>query len=418
MHSLFITYKDGNVLFYAYKYDNEKNDLVCTKLSDKDISVELAEMNHEKIIKVLETDKALTAVLENGRNIKIDTTEIFKQKSVYQSELIKFMQAINDFVSKKNCNDFKSKLPVGHIPRINRHKSKNMGKKIVAGGLAATLILGVSLAYQKQDKKERKTTSMPPEKTYELTTNLKYSYEKDNEIELAQLNESKDCVINLDLEYKEDGKLASTIDYCGDIISYYCSRYGIPYDPMCSLITQERPNITSDGVLKNPCQLTNFVGNTLTIPIYDEFGPTGEYDKFTVTEDMVNSLDWNIRIGVGYVRCCTNKYQSLISGFFAYNQGINALANACEYFDLDLNNYLGDENAIKARDLVNKYYQELKSKGVVKGVHGDPNYLENVFRYASVDDRENRCFDYYLGSEVKTVEINNTLEYNNDLGGR
>ena len=418
MHNLYITFRDGSIHFYAYKYDEKLEKVTYEELTDKEISAETYGMNHLPIKKVSETEKSLTVTLSNNQNIEIDTLEVFKQKdSQYFEELKKFMIAIDKFISNKNLEEFKNKLPEGHIPRTNRHKSKNFGRRILAGGLAAGCILGVaSIAYanNKNDKKDKMEFSPLPEKTLEMiadevspkVTPLNFEIAEVNELLEKEIEKER---IDLEFEYLEDGKLQSTIDYCGDLISY---------DTVCSQITQERPNITADGSLRNPCQLTNFVGNKLTVPVYNELGPTGEYDTYTVTEDMVNSLDWNIKIGVGYLRCCTNKYDSLISGIFAYNQGINALSNACKYYDLDLEEYKGDENAIKARDLVVQYYKELKEKGITKGTHGDPLYLEHVFRYANLEDRGKKQIEYILGSELKTVEIHNTLEYNSDLGTR
>lgn len=438
MHNLYIPYRDGKLHFYAYRYLGK---VVFEELTSEEIIAELTKINKQNIKSVSETGKSLTVTLENGQNIEIDSLEIIKHNSEYTELLLEFMSKIKLHMENKGIEELKSKLPEGHTPRVNRTKSNNLGKRILAAGLAGSVIISLSsLAinfYQKQ--KRNKGKELPNLSTELFLDNYKVSekggfdipqtvisqpkddkpiLKSNGESNSESKNSSNDEVIELFYEKREDGKLQSTIDYCGDIIEYYSSRYGLPYDVVCSQITQERPNITPEGTLRNPCQLTNFAGNTLTVPVYNENGPTGEYDSYTVTKDMINSLDWNIKIGVGYLRCCVNKYDSLITGIFAYNQGINALSNACKYYELDVNDFKGDENALEARDLVVRYYEELKDNGKIKSTHGDPKYLENVFRYENAEDRGHREVKYFLKNDIKSVEIKSTLEYNNGFGGR
>ena len=59
--------------------------------------------------------------------------------------------------------------------------------------------------------------------------------------------------------------------------------------------------------------------------------------------------------------------------------------------------------------MINRYYEE-KNKS-----HGDKNYLENVFSYLELSDRGSITLTYYVNGVEKTMEIHNTLEYNNEL---
>lgn len=441
MHNLYITFKDEKTHFYAYRYLGR---VVYEELTSEEIHAELIEANKQNIKSVSETDKSLTVTLENGQNIEIDALEIIKHNSEHTELLLEFMSKIKLHMEKQELNELKSKLPEGHTPRVNRTKSKSNGKRILAAGLAGSVIIslaGITMNYYQKQKRnkgkelpsfstelfsdsykvaEKGGLDIPETEMPQVKDVTKPTLSSNNELNSEPKNSqnSNDEAIELFYEKRDDGKLQSTIDYCGDIIEYYSSRYGLPYDVVCSQITQERPNITPEGTLRNPCQLTNFVGNTLTVPVYNDDGPTGEYDSYTVTSDMVDSLDWNIKIGVGYLRCCVNKYDSLITGIFAYNQGINALSNACAYYELDVNDFKGDENALEARDLVVRYYEELKANGKIKSTHGDPKYLENVFRYESAEDRGQRQVQYFLKNDLKTVAIQNPLEYNNGFGGR
>ena len=321
------------------------------------------------------------------------------------------LQKAREFVTKENIRNYKRTLPSNHIPKVNRvKKSKLPAKQIIAGALSLSMGMSLLAGLIKEEINKEEFVDGNPPISYTVATSIP-QLEKESNI-------SVDTLMNLAFPNRTESnrvsenlsKLEETKQYFGDAISYYSQRYGIPYEIACAQITQERPNI-ENGVCINPCQITYeyFVGQNMTVPVYDENGFTGNYDTFLVTEEMLNSKEGNVKVGLAYTRYCIDKFDSLIMGLFAYNQGESVLGIACNHYGVNIEDYLGEENAIKARDMINRYYEE-KNKS-----HGDKNYLENVFSYLELSDRGSITLTYYVNGVEKTMEIHNTLEYNNEL---
>ena len=142
------------------------------------------------------------------------------------------------------------------------------------------------------------------------------------------------------------------------------------------------------------------------MPVYDENGKfTGTYDEFTATAESINTYEGNIMAGMASLREYIDA-NGIVMGLFLYNQGPYSLQMACDYYGVNIEDYKGDINAIKARDLVVSYY---KAQGKT---HGDPLYLEHVFSRLPLDDRGVTTVSCYIGNEKVEIAINNTLEYN------
>ncbi len=203
----------------------------------------------------------------------------------------------------------------------------------------------------------------------------------------------------------DTGKLQATKDYLGYYIEYYAKRWGLPVNLIMAQISQERGGI-ENGTVHNPCQLTYiyFVGQTFTAPVYDENGFTGTYDTFTVTDESINTVEGNIMAGLAFLRKVIDNNQSLLTGLFLYNQGEPNLIFACQYFGVDINDYKGDQNSMKAVELIKRYTQT-----VYGSYYGDQNYLTNIFQYLELDENGEATLTYYLGDQEITIKINNTL---------
>lgn len=415
MNKIYITDDNGVTKAFAYKYEN--NHVTSIELSEDDILKILSFAVESKISHIEEYEKSLQILIHDDIEINVDSLEPFKREDGKLSELLHQLAVkIVNYHDKEKLQQLSSRP---NKPSVNRTKSKNLGRRIMALSLTGAIILaGAKYIENNKSKKEKpskpliNTEQIAEIKKPEMTQNLATM---ENKIDKA-LEETSKTTINLPINFVDVSKKESTIDFLGDIIYNYSVRYGIPYDVACLYITQERPLII-DGHVDNPCQLTNFVGAEFSVPVYNKDGPTGEVEHFKVTQDMIDNTDTNIKIGLAYLRYCIDRCDSLMSGLFCYNQGPFALSLACDYYGLDINEYKGDSNAIKARDLIVKYFKE---KNINTGrVHGDPNYLENVFRYMNSEERNAKNFEYFLGNKKKVIAINPTLEYTNDFeGGR
>lgn len=427
MYKLYMKVVNGKIKYYS------QEGKILKPISNEAFHEVLELLNDSMIERAIDKGSSVEIRLTNGQIIEYDKCQELAE--------------LSELLQKENIEYLVQKYPKGYKPRVNRSKSNGIGRRVASLTLAAGIILtgfSAAHAFKKSSKEESETKSTTEQTLTYSTQSEKIAYEIE---EPNILEASEESVLELPFEYKPNGKYESTKDYYGDIIDTYCKKYGFTgcENIICSQITQERPLIGEDGICNNPCQLTNFIGVEFSVPIYNENGLTGEVKSFKVTEEMINNIDSNIEVGIAYLRYCVNQSNSLLTGLFCYNQGPFALGLACDYFSLDKNLYMGDENTLEARDLIVKYFEIRKacqyfdqSMDSIKGnieaqreivaryksetakisVHGDPNYLENVLGYLPHEDRENMTYEYFLGNELKTVEIVNTLEYNRDSGAR
>lgn len=290
---------------------------------------------------------------------------------------------------------------------VNRNRNKQMPKKvavfIASLGLAATVLLTAGIRQSKREEEQTQANTDPET----IISQVLEGTQKPNFDFLIE----PDATINIECEDRTaTGKYQETESYYGDIIKYYSARYGLPYELVCAQITQERPAIV-DGKCDNPCQIdySLHVGRQMKVPVYNESGFTGEYDEFLVTKEMLDTVDGSIMFCAGEDRNNVDKCASLPTGFFSYNQGKYALKNACDVYGYDISDYEGDEKSIAAVNLINEYYE------VHFGSHGDKDYLEHVFSYLPFEDRTDGdgkeiILQYYLGSDLKTIEVRNTYQ--------
>ena len=403
---------DGKRRYYTYSFVEGKIKLL--PLDERDTEVFLSHITSKPIDQIISKENYKEIIFGGNTSLIIEKLrDLYPKQDKYDKYFLILLQKAREFVTSENIRNYKKTLPTNHIPKVNRNKkSKLPAKQIIAGALSFSIGVSLIAGLVNQEINKEEFADLKPTISYTVPKHPSPKIEED------KINVSADTVINLAFPDRTlSNRVSETVskpdetkEYFGDAISYYSERYGIPYDIACAQITQERPNI-KDGVCINPCQITYeyFVGETMTVPIYDESGFTGNYDTFLVTEEMLNSKDGNIKVGLAYTRYCIDKFDSLLMGLFAYNQGESALGIVCDHYGVDIEDYLGEENAIKARDMINRYYEEQDR------VHGDKDYIENVFSYLELSDRGSITLTYYVNGVEKTMEINNTLVYNNEL---
>ncbi len=399
MSKYFITYNNGRS-FYSYINSNK-----YVELTETESMLLLTKILNSSIHNIIEIgEKAMEIHLKNSDSIIIDDLRIFQhENNIIDGEFDRFRNLIMHFNERKNIDKYKESIPKDYKPRVNRHRNSSMPKKLIATGL--TLVLTMELGYNLMSSIEKKEKF-----SQDVDVVAMREIDDVSDREITKINSDYDYVvpeqIALDFEDRTDsGKLEETQSIAGSIIEYYASRYGLDYNICCAQITQERGNI-----YENPCQITYslFEGIEMHVPVYDENGFTNTYDDFVVTREMLNTLEGNIMVGLAYDRACIDKFDSVLTGLFSYNQGEFALGRACEHFGVNIEDYKGDKNALKARDLVNQYYASLGKK------HGDSNYLEHVLSYLPTDRGLQEVSYYVKDKEVSIDILNNTL-YNNEI---
>lgn len=422
MNRLYLTYNERSSKREYYSYAVLKNNPVYVSLNANEIEGYLYKILSSEIAKIKEISASLMEItMETGEMIIIDNVKVFKSLDKFDQYIREFQKRIKAYREAENIRDYKERLPKRYIPKVNRAKSRARNKLLISGVSLALVAILASNYLNTEIKKEQSNADFNDYGFAFVEDTTKTKYEKPNigSNALPDVQDKNGSNIEIPFESRlESDKLAATIDYCGEIIEYYSTRYGLPYLLNCAQITQERPSII-DGQCKNICQVeSSHIGEMFHIPVYDENGFTGTYDDFVVTADMLNTLEGNIKAGLAYDRKSVDKYDNLLLGYFLYNHGPNSLNKACEYYGIDIEEYKKPENVLKARDLIVSYYKEVKPDG-----YGDPNYLENILSYIDLEDRSDITLEYYVGNDLETLTITNTNlidksaieDYNNDL---
>ncbi len=463
MHSYYFTAERNHRAFYEVMGTNMKIHVV---LKENDTKLILQNLINSPISSLSIADPNIIVTFANQIKVTFNEQLFEKISDIYEDSINKLKQKMKEYLEHKQLERFK-----GYIPVINRLKSKNLPKMFATAGLSATILL-TSMATTHNLAKNMKSelASTPTPYNYETlaqstnTDNIKLTDNatlKENEVIVSEPKPTNDMteltteepslnlsepeetsketsspvkteeiaspeasnlneIININLEFNNrtgSGKVAETSKYLGDIIKYYANRYGLSDSLALAQISQECPNADASGYIKNPCQLTPYEDfiRSFKVPVYDANGFTGTYDEFTPTMESLQTPEGNIMVGLAYMRECIDKCDSLLTGTFLYNQGPYSLSLACKKYGLDINNYKGDQNFMKAHDLIIQYFADINSEKGRKGTHGDPNYIENLASYLTLDERGTKTISYYSGSEKIEIAINNTLSYNSDL---
>lgn len=174
------------------------------------------------------------------------------------------------------------------------------------------------------------------------------------------------------------------------IVEKYSSMFGIDSELFMAQLCQERmthSNIIDDGgaIGISQIQVSVWVGKNITFYNFDK----GDYETFTVTLDMLKSLEGNIKVGAAiYQNYLCNHDYNVLAALQAYNSGngvknrvIQAYANSIGKTVDEVLEDQTDTNWLDYRYLLN---------------YGDSNYVENVLRY-------------YQGSEIKYKKLDENM---------
>ncbi len=429
-------------------------------LKDPDITTTLNNFLRSKITFLNVDDKQIVAIFDGKIRVVFNADVFNYHNDKYNPLIMELAKKIKNTLEINSIRNFLKKDVLYRVNRLN-----NRGKLILTASLGTALLLALplkdgldynpkvnapkSIPTPKNTATMLASTTIPDNTLIVDDVPVEYEIpEKEEEIEtldVTPINEIKEepiehvepikeeipiepviedipveskqetNAVSLDLAFNlgtkgDYNKYDKTVMYMGDYINYYATRWGLDPTLATAQITGERPYILEDGSCDNPCQLSSFFANfSFKVPVYNESGFTGTYDEFTTTKESINTLEGNIMAGLAYLRYCIDKSDSLATGMFLYNQGDSSLSIACKHYGLNEANYLGDENSISARDLIVKYYKDQNKK------HGNPEYLEDVFRYLTFDENGTHKASYYKGTEKIEIAINDTLLYNNTL---
>ena len=435
---------------------NGSNVIIHTVLSDEEIKKELEKVINLPIEGIKEYDGNLEVTLSDNDIVIVSLDAFRGYNDSYENYFLEIKRKIKDYQEYKKIRKLKEKSQ-GQKVLVNRNR---VLPKVLVGTLPLAAALLVLLSANKDSKVEQINYNdknedilatavideVNPALLEKIEDSLDIEENKNKDAVMYAGNEAtkeeglnfntlveapkipepvedakqeKEEVIETSVlfpievidDYERENRIQATDSYCGEIIRYYAKRWGLPAEIIMVQISQERPDIIN-GVCENVCQLTppeNFVGD-YKVPVYDDNGFTGSYDEIHLDRNAVYSLEGNIMAGLIYDRLNVDKQKSIITGLFTYNQGDSMLSNACKYFGLNKDDYLGDDKAAEACELIVSYND---NRGKPK--YGDRDYISNVFRYIDFGEDGTYKTTYYIGEEKYEITIANTLikDYNN-----
>lgn len=294
-----------------------------------------------------------------------------------------------------------------------------LGKKLMAIGLSAAILIGAGVTVKNLIKKQKNTgddttTSYSDEahdkyiKTNkdEITTSELAGYTnkedvstlKNDTIETKKAvktetssnngsssnnngnNSSKaeDDIIDSNIDHgslSDSEKAEKTRNLYGDIIEKYCNMYGLDSNVICAIATQER-GVHSDSVDEGGAiglmQIQVSVWTHETINAYNY--ETEKTDEIYISLDDLREVDFNIKVGCAifqnYLKLMDGNYLAAIQ---CYNMGDGAMRSILNEYSYSTGRSV-DEILKDTGDLG---WMEYRSGGYA----GDPNYIENVMRY-------------------------------------
>lgn len=141
MRKLYLTYNEKDKKQESYSYSGETNP-VYTNLSSEETEAYLRTILKEKIESTrCVNDNLLEVVTKSGEIVVIDSLKIFKESSIANSNYIELQNRIKASLENNNLRVYKSKLPEGYNPRVNRTKNEKDKYIIEDNSIGTNLIL-------------------------------------------------------------------------------------------------------------------------------------------------------------------------------------------------------------------------------------------------------------------------------------
>ena len=344
-----------------------------------------------KYIKKLENKKIIN-VIEDPKDI--DETLIYKDYIVHLNEYEQLLnrrglKIIIDGIKQYIENEKLKKIRGKKVKRNNKYS----GKRIDAAGLTflvlGTCALGIFkyklnntsntnvIAFQKEEQKLQKELALSEE---------------------AYVEVDHDNVTTVTVAYEDRSnttKAYKTQENYGYLINKYATMYGIDPALALAVATQERgthSTVMDLGGATGLMQIQNsvWVGQPVTAYNFQ----TKQKESFVVTEDKLQNLEYNIKIGCMILQ---NSFQYMkyntLAAIQCYNMGYGNMMKILRACALD-NNKTVDQilSDIKDNDWLD--YRTLVTQG-------DQQYIEHVISWMGED------------VDIKNIKVDGTLVHMN-----
>ena len=267
------------------------------------------------------------------------------------------LKNIKDYSEAQKAKKIETqKVQKSEPPKVKR-KNKHTGKKIIATGLTLLVLAGCASNLLKKETQvndlfynqtqivqdetkddfmgDLDNTNDSSKTQFELENTLNILPNKQTQTNLSIIDDEE--TIHLDYEDWSDSKKAYiTRSYYSQMITKYANMYGLDPDLVIAVATQESERgihtpVMDPGGATGLMQIQNsvWVGNDVSAYNFE----TGKVETLRVTEDRIQDVSYNIRIGCMILQNTMEymKYNTL-AGIQCYNMGYGnmmKILNAC-----------------------------------------------------------------------------------------
>lgn len=267
------------------------------------------------------------------------------------------LKNIKDYSEAQKAKKIETqKVQKSEPPKVKR-KNKHTGKKIIATGLTLLVLAGCASNLLKKETQvndlfynqtqivqdetkddfmgDLDNTNDSSKTQFELENTLNILPNKQTQTNLSIIDDEE--TIHLDYEDWSDSKKAYiTRAYYSQMITKYANMYGLDPDLVIAVATQEsrsgiHTTVMDPGGATGLMQIQNsvWVGNDVSAYNFE----TGKVETLRVTEDRIQDVSYNIRIGCMILQNTMEymKYNTL-AGIQCYNMGYGnmmKILNAC-----------------------------------------------------------------------------------------
>lgn len=349
------------------------------------------EDNHfVKELKEKEIYKVLDAFKENKRNLR--------KRHIKGNNL--YFTISNVTILLKDYNKFKNDEKFNFI-FLNNKTNYKLKKKIITGIIIASITTLIAMpTANAMENYQIEENASEIQQTY-IDDKIQEEKEIEFEKQTTKINDIKsydDTKIKIEEdqnknndEYYSDrfetGSLYNSDKACyvrdnyGDIIEKYCNLYGLDFDLMCAIATQESgkhyTTISSNGGF-GLFQIQRSVHINTTLRAHNE--QTGKEDSITVTDNGLADLDTNIRYGCMIYKGYYDQFKhNKMAALVAYNAGNGTVWCL-------LNEYANKTGKSVDEILNSDDIGWLDCRNTYSKMVGDFEYPEHVLRYYSNDN--------------------------------
>ncbi len=293
---------------------------------------------------------------------------------------------INDYYNLKRKKENKKKLKIyNNIDEkmVVSRKQPTIGKKVAAIMLASTIALTAGAPLSKSLSKGNKDDKDIVEGKYVISQD----YEPENIYDYVEEYEYPDKTTEIKIMTSEDtfhyayedrtsSENIDTVNQYDDIFQKYAKMYGLDARLLKAIACQESGGNHYDNLGNGPAEgimqieKAVHVGETISAYNFD----TKENDYFTITDENLRDIDFNIRVGAMELRNAMESFNyNIPQATQAYNFGVGGMNQTLAICSRNIGR---PQEELEKTPTNNSWLNFREALNM-----GDPEYVEHTFSY-------------------------------------